>query len=79
MLRCAQHDTRGVSTCHAERSAAESKHPIPRCLSCTKENCYMISNQARGAVSKALKSLPWLGTRRCSSSWTMTKSWKPTS
>ena len=32
MLRFAQHDNRGVSTCHAERSKAESKHlsaPMP--------------------------------------------------
>ncbi len=32
MLRFAQHDNRGVITCHAERSAAESKHlsaPMP--------------------------------------------------
>ena len=26
MLRFAQHDNLGVSTCHAERSKAESKH-----------------------------------------------------
>ena len=29
MLRFAQHDNRGVNTCHAERSEAESKHLIP--------------------------------------------------
>ena len=32
MLRFAQHDNMGVSTCHAERSEAESKHlksPMP--------------------------------------------------
>ena len=29
------------------------------------------------AVRSALKSLPWLGTRKCSSSCAMTKSWKP--
>ena len=32
MLRFAQHDNRGVITCHAERSKAESKHlssPMP--------------------------------------------------
>ena len=32
MLRFAQHDNMGVITCHAERSAAESKHlksPMP--------------------------------------------------
>ena len=29
MLRFAQHDNRGVITCHAERSKAESKHLSP--------------------------------------------------
>ena len=32
MLRFAQHDTMGVSTCHTKRSKAESKHlstPMP--------------------------------------------------
>ena len=29
MLRFAQHDNRGVITCHAEWSEAESKHLIP--------------------------------------------------
>ena len=31
------------------------------------------------AVRSALKSLPWFGTRRCSSSWAITKSWNSTS
>ena len=31
------------------------------------------------AVMSALKSFPWLGTRRCSNSWAITKSWNSTS
>jgi hypothetical protein len=44
------------------------RFPAKRCFSCSRQ-------RGTCAVISALKTLPWLGTRRCSNSCAITKSW----
>ena len=52
---------------------------LPTCAEHFYERTSNVRQFGTCALIKALNKRPWLGTRRCNSSWAMTKSWNPTS